>query len=116
MGNTGSIKLFLLGGYDLEMMTIKQMLEEQGDCIVADRHLKWDNAILSAYQQDMVDHANYDIYGIELREDIPAPSGYHRIDHHNDWNEKTSSLEQVAKLLEVNLNRHQQLVAADRKG
>ena len=45
-----SQKVFLLGGYDLEMLTIKQMLEERGDSVVIDKHLRWDNAKLSKYQ------------------------------------------------------------------
>ena len=41
-------KLFLLGGYDLEMLTIKQMLEGREDCVVLDKRLRWNNAKLSA--------------------------------------------------------------------
>lgn len=110
-------KLFLLGGYDLEMMTIKQMLEGRKGCLVADKHLRWDNALLSAYQEELNKHADdCCVYGVELREDITPPSNYHRIDHHNDWSEMPSSLEQVATVLGISLNRYQQLVAANDKG
>lgn len=109
-------RLFLLGGYDLEMLTIKQMLEERDDCAVADKHLHWDNALLSAYQEELSKYADSQIYGIELREDIIAPGNYFSIDHHNDKNGQPSSLEQIANLLGVNLNRYQQLVAANDKG
>ena len=85
MGNTKETKLILLGGYDLEMMTIKQMFEGINGYVVADKHLTWSNALLSAYQQEINDFPNYDIYGIELKEDIPLPDRYHRIDHHNDF-------------------------------
>lgn len=113
---TTSQRLFLLGGYDLEMLTIKQLLERRDDCIVLDRHLEWSNARLSAYHVDLASYPDFDIYGIELLEDVPIPHNYHRIDHHNDWSHKSSALEQIAALMEVELNRHQQLVAANDKG
>lgn len=109
-------KLFLLGGYDLEMQTIKQMLEGREDCVVLDKHLRWDNAKLSAYQSDLQKYQEYDIFGIELQEDISLPANYYRIDHHNDWDCKPSALEQVASTIGVTLNRYQQLVAANDKG
>ena len=109
-------KLFLLGGYDLEMMTIKQMLEGRKDCVVLDKHLRWDNAKLSAYREDLHLYQGYDVFGIELQEDIPLPHNYYRIDHHNDWAHKPSALEQVASVIGVKLNRDQQLVAANDRG
>ena len=109
-------KLFLLGGYDLEMQTIKQLLEGRGDCTVLDKSLQWDNALLSAYQDSMTTFTDVDTFGIELLEDIPLPPNYHRIDHHNAWNSKPSSIEQVAEIMHIVLNRDQQLVAANDKG
>lgn len=109
-------KLFLLGGYDLEMITIKQMLEGRKDCVVLDKHLRWDNAKLSAYQDDLHLYQEYDIFGIELQEDTPLPHNYHRIDHHNDWAHKPSVLEQVAMVVGIQLNRDQLLVAANDRG
>jgi len=111
-----SQRLFLLGGYDLEMLTIKHMLEGRDGCKVLDRFLGWGNARLSAYQEELALYPNSDIYGIELAEDIPVPGNYHRIDHHNDWSDKTSALEQVAAVLGVVLNRRQQLIAANDRG
>ena len=108
--------LFLLGGYDLEMLTIKQMLEGKPGCIILDKHLQWDNARLSSYQDELCRFASYDIYGIELQEDIPLPRNYHRIDHHNDWADKPSSLEQVAEIGGEVLSFYQQLVAANDRG
>ncbi len=115
MNNTPSRKTFLLGGHDLEMLTIKQILERREDCVVLDKHLRWDNAFLSAYQDDIKDNDGT-IYGIELREDIPVKSNYHRIDHHNDKEDLPSALEQVAEILDVELNRLQLLIAANDKG
>ena len=111
-----SDKLFLLGGYDLEMLTIKQILGGRDGCIVVDKHLRWDNALLSAYQEYLLQYEDIDIYGIELVEDVLLPAHYHRIDHHNEKCSKPSSLEQVALLLNLSLNREQQLVAANDKG
>lgn len=110
------LKLFLLGGYDLEMLTIKQLLEGRDGCKVADKQLRWDNAKLSAYQKELQNSAYTEIYGIELQEDMTVPENYHRIDHHNDWNDKPSALEQVATVLGIALSRDQQLVAANDKG
>lgn len=108
--------VFLLGGYDLEMLTIKQMLEERDGYIVLDKQLRWDNSLLSAYRNELDYYTESEIFGIELREDIPIPINYHRIDHHNDWTDKPSSLEQVAEFLGVKLTHYQQLVAANDKG
>lgn len=109
-------KTFLLGGYDLEMLTIKQMLEGMDDCVVIDKQLRWDNARLSAYKDELPQHTYNNIYGIELQEDITLPENYHRIDHHNDWDDRPSALEQVAMVVGVTLNRYQQLVAANDRG
>ena len=116
MDKTLPHKLFLLGGCDLEMLTIKRMLEGWADCVVLDRHLGWGNALLSAYQEYWVSFQYSDIFGIELVEDIPVPNNYHRIDHHGDWDHKPCALEQVADIIGVTLNRYQQLVAANDKG
>lgn len=116
MNITRPYKLFLLGGYDLEMLTIKQLLKGVHDCVVIDKQLKWDNAHLSEYQDELQTYVNNNIYGIELQEDITPPINYHRVDHHNDWDDKPSVLEQVAQLVDIQLNRYQQLVAANDKG
>ena len=116
MNTNSQASLFLLGGYDLEMLTIKQMLEGKEGCIIMDKHLQWNNAWLSAYQNELSEFAVNNIYGIELQEDIPLPRNYHRIDHHNDWADKPSSLEQVAEVLGVELTWYQQLVAANDRG
>lgn len=109
--------LFLLGGHDLEMMTIKQMLEHNPDCEISDKNLAWDSALLSAYSKELEESSRFDrIYGIELNEDFAVPDNYYPIDHHNGQDNMLSSLEQVALILGVRLNRHQQLVAANDRG
>lgn len=109
-------KIILLGGHDLEMLTIKQMLEGRDDCKILDEQLRWDNASLSAYQNDLSTYEGHDFYGIELKEDIPLPNNYHRIDHHNDKYNLQSSLEQIAEIFGIELNHQQLLVAANDKG
>lgn len=107
--------VFLLGGHDLEMLEIKNILEERGISYY-DKGLNWSDALLSAYREELKSCADSNVYGVELREDIPAGDNYQRIDHHNDYSDRASSLEQVAALLGVELTRYQQLVAANDKG
>lgn len=110
-----SKRIFLLGGNDLEMTTIKNLLVNAGEQFET-HDLRWDNAKLSSYEKTLEEYGNspdYQIYGIELNEDIQHPDNYVRIDHHNDFANKPSSLEQVAKLLDLAMDRHMQLVAAN---
>lgn len=110
--------LFLLGGHDLEMCTIKELLVKAG-ILYADASLRWDNAFLSAYRKELEQYGNlqseWTIYGIELQEDIPLPGNYQAIDHHNEKMNLSSSLEQVANLLGVFMDRRLQLIAANDK-
>lgn len=110
-----SKRIFLLGGSDLEMTTITNLLVNAGEQFEA-HDLRWDNAKLSSYEKTLEEYGNSpdcQIYGIELNEDIPHPDNYVRIDHHNDFANKPSSLEQVATLLGLSMDRHMQLVAAN---
>ena len=101
--------LFLLGGYDLEMQTIKELLEKNKAKYI-DKKLSW-GAKLSDYKDELNFYGT--IYGVELQEDITPPKNYKSIDHHNENSHKPSSLEQVGKILNIELNRHQQLVSAN---
>lgn len=115
MYNVLSKRIFLLGGNDLEMTTIKNLLVNAGEQFET-HDLRWDNAKLSSYEKTLEKYGNspdYQIYGVELNEDIPHPDNYVRIDHHNDFANKPSSLEQVATLLGLTMDRHMQLVAAN---
>lgn len=104
--------LFLLGGHDLEMLTIKRLLKRKGYQFL-DKNLGW-GAKLSAYR-DYFD-TQHQFIGIELIEDITPPPKYTQIDHHNEHAGKPSALEQVAALIGHTLTRHEQLVAANDKG
>lgn len=103
---------FLLGGYDLEMITIREILDEYG-CRYEDRNLKW-GAKLSAYA-DLFNEEDHFV-GIELIEDVALPPNYTCIDHHNNKSHLPSSIEQVAELLGHEFTHYQQLVVANDKG
>ncbi|WP_299231184.1 hypothetical protein [uncultured Bacteroides sp.] len=111
--------LFLLGGYDLEMCTIKDILEQKA-CNYADKHLKWNNASLSNYKNEIKIfqkcNPNGIIYGIELKNDLLLSNEkYIEIDHHNDKSNNPSALEQIMTLLDVQTTRYYSLVSANDK-
>ena len=104
--------IFLLGGHDLEMEEIRNILQSYG-LIYHDLNLEW-GAKLSAYGY-LFD--NYHTFiGIELTRDIPPPQKYIEINHHNDKSDYPSSIEQIATLLDIELNHDQQLIAANDRG
>jgi len=102
-------RVFLLGGSDLEMQEIRKLLEQNNQKFI-DKNLKW-GARLSHYKDEINDYDEF--IGIELQRDILPPANYIEIDHHGENSHKKSSLEQVADLLEVSLNRWHSLVAAN---
>lgn len=109
--------LFLLGGQDLEMHTIKDILSSYG-CNFIDLCLKWSDAKLSKYKQYidsfLAEHSHAVIYGIELEEDLfISQEIYVPIDHHNGSSDKPSALEQVLDLLNIKKTRYYELVAAN---
>lgn len=104
--------LFLLGGHDLEMLTIRRLLKRKGFHFL-DKNLSW-GAKLSAYREYFDTHHHF--VGVELLEDITPPHNYTLIDHHNEHAGKPSALEQVADLIGHTLTRYEQLVAANDKG
>lgn len=106
---------FLLGGKDLEMEEICQILKEK-QIPFADAGLIWDNAKLSAYRQAIGENPDKVIYGVELEADMDLPLNYKAIDHHNELSGGLSSLEQVAKILDVTLSWEQKLIAANDRG
>ena len=103
--------VFLLGGPDLEMATIKQLLfEHVSPQQVMDKQLQW-GARLSGYKDEFNEIDTF--VGIELINDIAPPKNYINIDHHNEHSGNPTAMEQVAALLKVGLNRWQKLVAAN---
>lgn len=112
-------KIFLLGGHDLEMVTIRDLLLRSGHTFF-DKALQWNNAYIDQYADDIKDFANREdiaIYAIELQyKNIPAISNLTIIDHHNDLSHLPSALEQVAELLGVQPDKRTSLIAANDKG
>lgn len=109
--------VFFLGGYDAEMVTIKEILEEKKNSFY-DNKLHW-GAKLSEYLDEISKLTKEQIpIFIELNLDIDYPSNAIIIDHHNEraGKDKKTSIEQVADLLGVELNRWQQLICANDKG
>ena len=104
--------LFLLGGNDLEMQEIEKLLLKNGKHFI-NKNLSW-GATLNRYINLLNNTGTY--YGIELIEDVPPPKNYISIDHHNEKQNEKSSLEQVADILNVKLDRYQTLVALNDKG
>ncbi len=100
-------RVFLLGGYDLEMIEIRKILEEKKETFI-DRKLLW-GATLSSYE-DILNNRD-EFIAIELEEDIALPKNYILIDHHGKNSHKSSSIQQIAKLLNIKLNRWQKLVS-----
>ena len=77
--HSGNEYVFLLGGYDLEMVEIRKILEAN-KLHISDKHLTW-GAKLSSYQDEFDDVRTF--IGIELTRDIDPPANYIEIDHHN---------------------------------
>lgn len=114
------VKIFLLGGYDLEMLEIKRLLKQTG-CRYFDRGLSWATASLDAYVAELEKYGNHPgiiIYGVELSGGSLSGryNNYSLIDHHNEFQERKSSLEQISDILGLKLTRYQILVAANDRG
>lgn len=104
--------VFLIGGHDLEMVEIINILTSQ-KLKFYDKNLSWNNANLSDYA-DVLDNENSFI-AIELKQDLKHPN-VKFIDHHNERSNEPSFIEQIADLLKITLTREQQLIAANDKG
>ncbi|MDX9882050.1 MAG: hypothetical protein RBS73_08275 [Prolixibacteraceae bacterium] len=111
---------FLIGGHDLEMLTIIDLLKKHlPKNKVFDRGLKW-GACLSSYQ-DLFNSQDVFI-GIELKQDIAPPKNYIEIDHHYENSGEPSSIDQIicflkkAYNIEVEVTRYIQLISANDSG
>jgi len=106
--------IFFLGGYDAEMVAIKDILNEQ-KLPYYDRRLKW-GARLSEYKEELLKITKDQIpVFIELNLDIDYPANSIIVDHHGDkaGKDKKTSIEQIAELLNIELNRKQKLISAN---
>lgn len=113
--------VFLLGGHDLEMLLIRELLEAHGQPF-RDKKLAW-GARATDYREDIIAIAAAgDIpVLVELAEDIPLPPKSIVIDHHGEraGADKSGSLRQVFDLLhlpESAWTRRRLLVAANDTG
>ena len=110
--------IFLLGGQDLEMLSIKELLLKEGFVegkTLFDKKLTW-GAKLSSYEDELKNFNDFSVYGIELEEDIKTRANYFRIDHHNELSSNPSSLMQVLELLDKKPTREQELISANDVG
>jgi hypothetical protein len=114
--------VFFLGGRDLEMETIRALVEETlGTGAVRDHGLGW-GARLSDYAADLAALPPSAVpVLVELVLDIPVPADAVVIDHHGTraGADAPTSLEQVFRLLALpaeRWNRHLALVAANDRG
>jgi hypothetical protein len=82
-----------------------------------DKQLSW-GATWARYHDTIREQSNADVIwvGIELGNPEIKPTGAIDINHHDERSNWPSSIEQVAGLLGIELNRYQQLVAANDKG
>ncbi len=114
---------FFLGGHDLEMVTIRELVARHTPCVIHDRLLRW-GAKASDYHAEIAAALEVGAVPvlIELKLDLPLPTDRIRIiDHHGPQagHDRPTSLEQVFALLNLPdtlWDRHLQLVAANDRG
>lgn len=108
--------IFFLGGYDAEMLEIKDILTKYS-LPFYDKKLQWNNAHASEYKNEISRLKENDIpVLIELVIDIALSFRTVIIDHHDERETEKSSIEQIAELLGIELDRWQRLIAANDKG
>jgi len=114
---------FFLGGYDLEMVAIRDLLAREAPGRYHDRQLAW-GAAASAYAVPIAAEltAGRTVVLVELELDQALPEGrYVLVDHHGPraGREQPTSLEQVFALLQLSAARWTRwlaLVAANDRG
>lgn len=107
--------IFFLGGKDLEMETIQNLLE-QNNIEFVNKNLSWGEASIGQYLSQIKEKITegYIVYGIELAnpENIVIDN-YFSIDHHGIYEGNPSSLEQVCNIIKHNMSHEEQLIAAN---
>ena len=110
--------VFFLGGKDLEMLTIRGLLERTGQKFY-DKGLEW-GAKASAYAEDIQFTLDWSKGGVpvlvELEIDIKLPETALVIDHHGDRSSEEASILQVVRILGCAPTWDQKLVAANDSG
>ena len=107
---------FFLGGSDLEMKTIKALLDKHG-IAYSDAGLSW-GASTSKYGDEITEIAakGKTPVIVELAVDSKLPENTINIDHHNENSDKPASILQVCELLGIEPTRKMQMVAANDSG
>lgn len=105
--------VFFIGGKDLEMETIKQLLDGKGAEYV-DKNLGW-GAKTSAYEAEIAQAAaaGKTPVIIELEQDCKLPKNTVNIDHHNQNAARPASVLQICDLLGIEKTRDLQLIGAN---
>lgn len=105
--------VFFIGGKDLEMETIKQLLDSKGAEYV-DKGLTW-GAKTSAYEAEInqAAAAGKTPVIIELEQDCKLPENVVNIDHHNENATRPASVLQICDLLGIEKTRDLQLIGAN---
>ncbi len=113
---------FFLGGRDLEMVAIRELLEEVSPAELHDKGLAW-GARASAYREEIEAalEAGMTPVLVELADDLGLGERAIRIDHHGSraGKDRPTSLEQVFRLLGLpreRWTRWLELVAANDRG
>ncbi len=123
MTRSGSDRLaFFLGGYDLEMITIRDLVAEAAPGRLFDKALRW-GAKASAYRDEIdgvLAHGLEPVL-VELEDDVGIPGAHVIVDHHGEraGSAAPASIEQVFALLELPRERWTRwfdLVAANDRG
>ena len=94
---------------------INEKLNPELNEIYENKNLSW-GAKLSFYKDELEKYKNDEsitIYGIELEKDIEISNDYIEIDHHGKNDDKPSSLEQIAKILNIDLTKEQRSFIRD---
>lgn len=115
--------VFFLGGYDLEMLTIRELLEKAAPGRFHDKRLAW-GARATEYKEEIGAclHRGETPVLVELKDDLDLPPGcVIVVDHHGAraGSDRPSSLHQVFDLLRLPLERWTHwfdLVAANDRG
>ena len=105
--------IFFIGGKDLEMETIKQLLSAHNQPYI-DKNLGW-GAKTSAYEAE-ISRAAADgktPVVIELEQDCKLPENAINIDHHNQNAGRPASVLQICDLLGIEKTRDLQLIGAN---
>ena len=110
--------VFFLGGYDAEMVEIKNILQSRREQLF-DKRLSWGAAFLSSYKEEIAKlPSNAVPVFIELKANCSYPENSRFIDHHDEKASKCqkTSIEQIADLFGIELNRQQQLISSNDRG